>query len=137
MLNAYEQQLILDNPNVNIPVLSRLIGCSPSQAANVRIKEPVGKWFYKAKGLPFTSKSSAGRYMVNYLGNPLVATLFFNKAIGCVDRLIQCIDNEGFSRVHYEYSEYKKRVVKLEVAKESRYAIPAIYKIAKKSDFKR
>ena len=137
MLNAYEQQLILDNPNLNTPVLARLIGCTPSQASNVRIKNPLGKWFYKGKGLPFTSKSSEGRYMVNYRGNSLVATSFFSKAIGCVDRLIQCIDNEGFYRVTYEYNEYRKRGVKLEVAKESRFAIPAGYKIARKSDFKR
>lgn len=137
MLNAYERQLILDNPNVNIPVLARLIGCTPSQAANVRMKDPVGKWFYKAKGIPFTSKSSEGRYMVNHRGNSLVATEFFYKAIGCVDRLIECIDKEGFSRVQYEHREYKKRGPRLEIAKESRYAIPAGYKITRKSDFKR
>lgn len=137
MLNAYERQLILDNPNVNIPVLARLIGCTPSQAANVRMKDPVGKWFYKAKGLPFTSKSSAGRYMVNHRGNSLVATEFFYKALGCVDRLIECIDKEGFSRVQYEHREYKKRGPRLEISKEIRYVIPAAYKIARKSDFKR
>lgn len=137
MLNAYEQQLILDNQNVNIPVLARLIGCTPSQAANVRIKNPAGKWLYKGKGLPFTSKSSEGRYMVNYRGNSLVATSFFSKAIGCVDRLIECIDNEGFYRVFYEFKEYRKRGIRLEIAKENRFEIPLGYKIAKKSDFKR
>lgn len=145
MLNAYEKQLILDNPNVNIPVLAKLIGCSPASAASFRVKEPTAKWYYKAKGLPFTSKSADGRWMVNYRGNPIVSTVYFSKAMGCVDRLIECIEGDVFGRVQYKKSEYEQRNIKPKAERtlnfkqenDGGFVLPSNYQIAKKSDFKR
>lgn len=145
MLNAYEKQLILDNPNVNIPVLAKLIGCSSASAASYRVKWPTAKWYYKAKGLPFTSKSAEGVYKVNYRGTAIVSTAHFSKAMGCVDRLIECIEGGEFGRIQYDKSEYEKRNLKPRVERtlnfkrvnDGEFVLPANYQIAKKSDFKR
>ena len=93
-MNAQQERLILDNPNLPDSNLANLTGLTVKQVSYYRfINNCRGQWFYKGSGIPFCDFNQEG-YRVRKSGKKIFRGAF-KEAIENVDRLIYCIENNG------------------------------------------
>lgn len=93
-MNAQQERLIRDNPNLPDSKLANLADLTVKQVSHYRsINNCRGKWFYRGSGIPFCDFNQDG-YRVRKSGKKIFRGSF-SGAIENVDRLICCLDNDG------------------------------------------
>ena len=105
MLNAYERQLILDNPNLNACVLAGFIAAKSQTVTSFRFRNKIkSKWYHKGNKIPFLSVRTNDRYALDiyFRSGTLATSGSFSKAIKIVDHLIWCIELGMFDKPRIE-----------------------------------
>lgn len=93
-MNAQQERLILDNPNLPDSKLASLTDLTVKQVSYYRfINNCRGEWFYKGSGIPFCAFHQDG-YRVRKSGKKIFRGSFAGAMIN-VDRLIYCLENDG------------------------------------------
>lgn len=98
-MNAQQERLIRDNPNLSNEVLAKLIGVTRKPVR--LLKKKIGikqKWSHRGNKIPFFHQSINENFVIEnkvIFGKRKVHGGSFSEAMINVDRLIYCLDNDG------------------------------------------